>query len=78
MTPESIFDMMLQGPVICVACSENGAKIAAGDRNGRLTLADRGGNQNWVKEGVIPREPKAVVAVDWLKNYQKKILNKIA
>ena len=28
--------------------------------------------ENWVKEGVIPREPKAVVAVDWLKNYQKK------
>ena len=29
--------------------------------------------ENWVKEGVIPREPKAVVAVDWLKNYQKKL-----
>ena len=28
--------------------------------------------ENWVKEGVIPRESKAVVAVDWLKNYQKK------
>ncbi|SVC38531.1 uncharacterized protein METZ01_LOCUS291385, partial [marine metagenome] len=43
MTPESIFDMTLQGPVICVTCSENGTKIAAGDRNGRLTLADRSG-----------------------------------
>ncbi len=50
MTPESIFDMTLQGPVICVTCSENGTKIAAGDRNGRLTLADRSGNQNWEKE----------------------------
>ena len=50
MTPESIFDMMLQGPVICITCSEDGAKIAAGDRNGRLTLADRGGNLNWEKE----------------------------
>ena len=50
MTPKSIFDMMLQGPVICVTCSEDGGKIAAGDRNGRLTLADRGGNQTWEKE----------------------------
>ena len=50
MTPESIFDMMLQGPVICVTCSEDGGKIATGDRNGRLTLADRSGNLNWEKE----------------------------
>ncbi|MBH10012.1 MAG: hypothetical protein CMG74_06610 [Candidatus Marinimicrobia bacterium] len=28
--------------------------------------------ENWVKEGAIPGEAKAVVAIDWLKNYQKK------
>ena len=50
MREEPVLDMMIQGPVICLTCSENGAKIAAGDRNGRLTLADRNGSQDWEKE----------------------------
>jgi len=50
MSQEPVLDMMIQGPIICITCSENGAKIAAGDRNGRLTLADRNGSQNWEKE----------------------------
>ena len=50
MTQESLFDMTIQGPIICIPCSENGTKIAAGDRDGRLTLADRSGKQDWEKE----------------------------
>ena len=50
MTVEPVFDMMIQGPVICISCSDDGTKIATGDRNGKLTLADQNGTKNWEKD----------------------------
>ena len=50
MTRKPVFDMMIQGPIICISCSDDGTKIATGDRNGRLTLADQNGTKNWEKE----------------------------
>ena len=50
MPSESIFDLMISGPVICIACSEDGSKIAIGDRNGTLTLSDNSGSVIWEKQ----------------------------
>ena len=50
MTSNSAFEMAMSGPIICIACSEDGTRIASGDRNGILTLLERNGNQNWEKE----------------------------
>ena len=50
MPSESIFDLMISGPVICIACSEDGSKIAIGDRNGTLTLSDNSGTVIWEKQ----------------------------
>ena len=33
MLGEAIFDLTISGPVICIACSEDGTRIAVGDRN---------------------------------------------
>ena len=55
MLDESLFDLTISGPVICVACSEDGNKIVVGDRNGNLTLLDKNGQIIWEKnidEGV--------------------------
>jgi len=49
MTHAPIFNLDISGPVICLACSEDGAKIAVGDRNGNLTLVDKAGNILWEK-----------------------------
>jgi tetratricopeptide (TPR) repeat protein len=49
MTHTPVFDLSISGPVICLACSEDGTKIAVGDRNGNLTLVDKAGNILWEK-----------------------------
>ena len=49
MTHAPVFDLSISGPVICLACSEDGSKIAVGDRNGNLTLVDKAGNILWEK-----------------------------
>ena len=49
MTHAPVFDLSISGPVICLACSEDGAKIAVGDRNGNLTFVDKAGNILWEK-----------------------------
>ena len=50
MLSDSIFDLVISGPVICIACSEDGNRIAVGDRNGNLTLLDKTGSVIWEKQ----------------------------
>ncbi len=50
MLSDSIFDLVISGPVICIACSEDGNRIAVGDRNGNLTLLDKSGSIIWEKQ----------------------------
>jgi len=50
MVSDSIFDLNISGPVICIACSEDGNRIAVGDRNGTLTLVDKTGSVIWEKQ----------------------------
>ena len=50
MLSESIFDLVISGPVICIASSEDGSRIAIGDRNGTLTLSDNTGAVIWEKQ----------------------------
>ena len=50
MLGEAIFDLTISGPVICIACSEDGTRIAVGDRNGNLTLVDNAGSIIWEKQ----------------------------
>ena len=50
MISDSIFDLNIAGPVICIACSEDGKRIAVGDRNGTLTLVDKTGLVIWEKQ----------------------------
>ena len=55
MLDETLFDLTISGPVICVACSDDGNKIIVGDRNGNLTLLNKNGQIIWEKnidEGV--------------------------
>ena len=55
MLDETLFDLTISGPVICVACSDDGNKIVVGDRNGNLTLLEKNGRIIWEKnidEGV--------------------------
>ncbi len=49
MLSDSIFNLEIAGPVICIACSEDGSRIAVGDRNGNLTLVDKTGSVIWEK-----------------------------
>ena len=41
MLDKALFDLTISGPVICVACSDDGNKIVVGDRNGNLTLLNK-------------------------------------
>jgi len=50
MNHQNIFDLEISGPVICISCSDDGNKIAVGDRNGNLTLVNRNGEQIWGKK----------------------------
>ena len=50
MLSDSIFNLEIAGPVICIASSENGSRIAVGDRNGNLTLVDKTGSVIWEKQ----------------------------
>ena len=50
MISSTIFDLDISGPVICIACSDDGNRIAVGDRNGTLTLVDRTGSIIWEKQ----------------------------
>ena len=50
MSYQPAFDLELAGPVICISCSEDGNKIAVGDRNGNLTLMNRAGEKIWEKK----------------------------
>ena len=43
MLDKALFDLTISGPVICVACSDDGNKIVVGDRNGNLTLLNKNG-----------------------------------
>ena len=53
MNHQNIFDLEISGPVICISCSDDGNKIAVGDRNGNLTLVNRNGEQIWGKNKFI-------------------------
>ena len=50
MSYQPVFDLELAGPVICISCSDDGNKIAVGDRNGNLTLINRSGEKIWEKK----------------------------
>jgi len=50
MLGKALFDLTISGPVICIACSEDGTRIAVGDRNGNLTLVDKSGSIIWEKQ----------------------------
>ena len=50
MSYQPAFDLELAGPVICISCSEDGNKIAVGDRNGNLTLMNKAGEKIWEKK----------------------------
>ena len=50
MNNEPTFDLEIPGPVICISCSEDGNKIAIGDRNGNLTMVNQSGEKIWEKK----------------------------
>ena len=50
MISSTLFNLDISGPVICIACSEDGNRIAVGDRNGTLTLVDKTGTIIWEKQ----------------------------
>ena len=50
MSYQPVFDLELAGPVICISCSDDGNKIAVGDRNGNLSLINRSGEKIWEKK----------------------------
>ena len=50
MTAHPLFRLVLPGPVLCLAVPTNGSLVAAGDREGNLTVAGPDGALRWQKQ----------------------------